>query len=476
MGTISSHEFSAEPLNAMSSARRAAAAVRTGEATSGELTAGMLGRIASLNPQLNAVCELDSRGALVAADRVDAEVAQGGFAGPLAGVPMTVKEAFHATGLATTWGNPGFSGEPSDWDATVVARLRSAGAVVVGKSNVAMMLGDFGQSHNPVYGTTNNPWDLGRSPGGSSGGAAAAVAAGLSYLEYGSDLVGSIRIPAAYCGIYGLKPSAGTVPLTGLQPPGPRTAPAGGLHMAGVGPLARSPGDLRLALEATGGPEDAQALAYRWNLAPPRHRSRAGWTVGVVLDHPACPVTTEVGDVLSNAVDALARSGVAIRHGWPAGIDPVRVAESFGVQVGAYLASVEPGGTLDGLDYLAHERFRLGVRAAWADQVRETDVFLCPVTFCPPFPHDARPFQERTIDTPQGPRPYTDQPFWITHASLAGLPALAAPSGRTASGLPVGIQVVGPLHEDDTVITFAELMAEVVGGFVPPPLAAGQTT
>lgn len=469
MESFKSQELTAEPLTAMSSAGCVAASIRAGRSTAAEVTAALLTRIAAVNQQVNAISEVDPQGAIGAAALVDESMARGEQGGSLSGVPMTVKDAFHAIGLHTTWGNPAFAGAAADWDATIVARLRRAGAVIVGKSNVAMMLGDFGQTSNPLAGTTNNPWDLGRTPGGSSGGAAAAVASGLSYLEYGSDLVGSIRIPAAYCGVYGLKPTAGTVPLTGLQPPGPKALPADRPAVMGVGPLARSAGDLRLALQATGGPDDADELAYRWELAPPRWRRLADYTIGVVLDHPACPVTTEVGDVLSNAIDALARAGVTIRHGWPAGIDPTAVAESFGVQVGAYLASVEPGGTLDGLDYLRHEHFRLAARAAWADRFRDIDAFLCPVTFSPPFPHDTRAFQERTIETAAGARPYTDLPFWIAPASLAGLPALSAPAGRTAAGLPVGVQILGPRHEDDTAITFAELMAEVIGGFLPPP-------
>ncbi|WP_207797208.1 amidase family protein [Arthrobacter glacialis] len=472
MEPFSSHDVITEPLTAMSSAGHAAAAIRAGRSTAAEVTSALLARIAAVNQRVNAISEVDPQGAIVTAALLDESIARGEPGGSLGGVPMTVKDAFHAIGLHTTWGNPAFAGEVADWDAAVVARLRRAGAVIVGKSNVAMMLGDFGQSRNPLSGTTNNPWDLGRTSGGSSGGAAAAIASGLSYLEYGSDLVGSIRIPAAFCGVYGLKPTAGTVPLSGLQPPGPKALASDRPAVVGVGPLARSAGDLRLALQVTGGPDDADELAYRWELAPPRWRTLADYTMGVVLDHPACPVTTAVGDVLSNAIDVLARAGVTIKYGWPDGIDPTKVAESFGVQVGAYLASVEPGGTLDGLDYLRHEHFRLATRAAWADHFRETDAFLCPVTFSPPLPHDTRAFHERTIETPAGARPYTDLPFWIAQASLAGLPPLSAPAGWTATGLPVGVQILGPRHEDDTVITLAELMAEVIGGFLHPPLVS----
>src|SRR5918993_2057786 len=186
-----------------------------------ELTEAQLARIEAVNPRLNAVVELRATQALAEAAAADQAAARGRELGPLHGVPMTVKDSFDVAGLHTTWGNPAFADYLAAADATVVRRLRQAGAVILGKTNVAAMLADFGQTANELYGTTTNPWDPARTPGGSSGGAAAAVAAGLSFLEYGSDLVGSIRIPASYCGVYGLKPSVGVVPLTGFQPPGP---------------------------------------------------------------------------------------------------------------------------------------------------------------------------------------------------------------------------------------------------------------
>lgn len=450
--------------------------IRSGRATAREITDALIDRIAAVNPIVNAISELDAGAARAQAARVDAELERGGELGPLAGVPMTIKDALHAVGLRTTWGNPEFADGPAaDRDATVVRRLREAGAVIAGKSNVALMLQDFGQTSNPVHGTTRNPWNPACSVGGSSGGAAAALAAGLTHLEYGSDLVGSIRIPAAYCGVYGLKPTFGTVPVTGLHPPGPFRQPGEPLPLSCLGPLARTPEDLRLALNVTAGPEPPTALANRWRLAPSRTQRLGEFRVGVVLDDPRCPVTTEVGDVLAGAVATLAGTGATIRDGWPEGIDPARVAESFGVQVAAFFALTDPGGRLDGLDFAEHERFRFSVRAAWAEYFADVDVLVCPVTFGTAFPHDPRPFEQRTIQTADGVRDYTDQPFWITHASLPGLPALSAPVGLGSSGLPVGLQVIGPLHEDDTVLTFAELLGDVVDGVTSPPLRQGES-
>ena len=452
-------------------ATEAAAMLRRKELSSRELTATLLAWIEAANPGLNAVVELRAEQAAREAAAADQATARGGDLGPLHGVPMTVKDAFDAAGLHTTWGNPAFADHVAGSDATVVRRLRRAGAIVVGKTNVALMLGDFGQTANPLHGVTNNPWDPARTPGGSSGGAAAAVAAAMTFLEYGSDLVGSIRIPASYCGVYGLRPSVGSVPLTGFQPPGPPAGPSDMTYLSAVGPLGRSAGDLRTALRATAGPEPPAARAYAWSLARPRRTRLADFRVGVVLDHDHAPVSGEVAAVLSDATDALARAGATVVEGWPDGVDPVAQAESFGFQVRLFFAYQQPGDDLPPFaEVVVHERRRMAARAAWGRYFEGVDVFLCPTSFTPAFPHDPRPFEARTITTPEGERPYTDQAFWVAHPSLPGLPAVAAPVGRTAGGLPVGVQVVGPLHEDDTAITFAELLGEVAGGYEPPPL------
>jgi amidase len=452
------------------SAGAAADLIRRRELSSAELTHLVLDRIDAVNPELNAVVELRREAALREAAAADEVLARGEQAGPLHGVPLTVKEAFHVTGLHSTWGNPAFRDFIASRDAVVVRRLREAGAVIAGTTNVAFMLDDFAQTANDLYGVTSNPWDTSRVPGGSSGGSAAAVAAGMSFLEYGSDMAGSIRIPAAFCGVYGLKPSAGIVPPAGFQPPGPPAPPLDLPVMAGLGPLARTAADLRSALTSTAGPDEPTAQAYSWRLAPPRHRELDGFRVGLVLDDPRAPVTGEVGAALSGTAEALRRAGVKITEGWPAGIDPGQSAESFGFQAGLFFAYVQPG-TEDFAPLAAvidQDRRRLAACAAWADYFRDVDVFLCPVNFTAPFPHDARPFDQRTIVTSEGERSYAEQPFWTAHASLAGLPSLAAPAGRTPAGLPVGVQIIGPRFEDDTAITFAELLAEVSGGFQPP--------
>ncbi|TCC38183.1 amidase family protein [Kribbella speibonae] len=433
----------------METAGEVAERIRTGQVTSREVTEALLARIAE-DTQVNAVVEVRAEHALAAADRADVLLAErGGAVGPLHGVPVTVKDCFNVAGMRTTWGNPEFAEYVADRDAVVVERLQRAGAIVVGKTNVHTMLADFGQTANEVYGRTSNPADLDRTPGGSSGGAAAALAADLTYLEYGSDLVGSIRLPAAYCGVYGLKPTNGLVPLRGFEIPGTPYLPTELPNLSTIGPLARSAADLRTALRATAGPE----APYSYTLCPPRHDRLQDYRVGVVTDHPAAPVSSEVGDALSDTIDRLARSGAKIVNNWPDGVDANEQAEEFGRQVELFFAlhgDPDADGRLTAADVRDLDRRRMQARARWQQYFEDVDVFLCPTSFTVAFPHGST-----TIDG----QPYETQVFWIAHASLTGHPALSMPIGHTPAGLPVGAQVIGPWHEDDTAITFAELLA-----------------
>jgi amidase len=242
-------------------------------------------------------------------------------------------------------------------------------------------------------------------------------------------------------------------------------------YMSAVGPLGRSVRDLRTALNVTAGPEAPAARAYSWALPPPRHTRLGAYRVGVALDHERAPVSSEVGALLSDTVDALGRAGATVVEGWPEGVDPDQVFASFGFHVQIFFAFQEPGGERGGLaDLVEHENRRMSTRAAWTRYFDEVDVFLCPSNFTPAFPHDPRRFEERTVATPEGERPYDSQAFWVSHASLPGLPAVVAPIGRTPAGLPVGGQILGPLYEDDTALTFAELLAGAIGGYERPPV------
>jgi len=434
----------------LSSATEALAALRSGRVSALKLTEAVLARIDAVDGEVNAMASVRRGEALRDAAAADARREP---RGPLHGLPVTVKDAFHVAGLPTTWGNPDWAGAVADANATVVRRLVGAGAILVGTTNVAFMLGDFGQTENPLHGRTSNPHDPSRTAGGSSGGSAAALAAGMTYLEFGSDLVGSIRIPAAFCGVYGLRPTPGVVPLTGFAPPGSLAEQSELAHLSVVGPLARTAADVRLALSVTGGPEQ---LGWSWTLPAPRHRTLADFRVGVVLDSGLAPVTAEVGDVLSAVADTVAEAGATVVEGWPDGVDPAAGFEAFGAQVQAFFAWQDPPAATGSLaEFAAQDARRMAHRAAWRRCFEDFDVFLSPVNFTAAPPHDDRPIAERTV----AGRPYTDQSFWIAHAALAGLPALSAPVGHTPHGLPVGLQIVAPRDEDDTALTFAELLA-----------------
>jgi amidase len=412
----------------------------------------------------------------------------------LHGVPCTVKDTFEVAGVRSTAGALPLKDHVATRDAVVVARLRRAGAVLLGKTNVPPYASDW-QSANPIFGRTSNPWDLTRTPGGSTGGGAAALAAGLTYLEPGSDLAGSIRIPAHFCGIYGHKPTIDVVPMGGHIPPGPaiRATPPSVLPVAG--PLARSAADLRLGLEVMGGPDDAHARAFRWSLPPARGARLSDYRIGYVLDHPRCPVTPDVGDRLAATVEALRRAGAHLVEGWPPGLNVDEQVDAYLTLLFARFTGPVPPERLESLRQLAaspdpssyrwryaaavtgpaptylqaENRGRAG-RAIWQAYFREHDAFLLPTAFVPAFPHDQSPDPlDRVLATPKGPRPYLDLTFWVSFALLAGLPATTAPVGLAPGGLPVGAQIIGPYLEDATPIDLAGRLADVIGGFRPPP-------
>ena len=474
------------------SALDAARAIRSGQVSSVELTTRMLDRIQQHNGKLNAVVAL-APDALDRARAADEARARGDWGGPFHGVPCTIKDTFEVAGVTTTAGSPALRNHMPARDAAVVARLRASGMVVLGKTNVPLFASDW-QSYNAVYGQTNNPWDVTRTPGGSTGGGAAALAAGLTYLEPGSDLAGSIRIPAHFCGIYGHKPSLDVVPMRGHIPPPPGISASPPSTLPVAGPLARSAADLRAALEVLGGPDGDEARAWRWSLPPARRTRLVDYRIGYVLDDPRAPVSPEVGAALAAVVEALRRAGAQLAEGWPPGmnpeeqfdayytllaarfIPPVREDQLAGFrqlaanQDGSYLARYARAVTASDAYMQTVETRRRVARAVWQAYFRSHDAFLLPTALVPAFPHDQAGTQlMRVLSTPRGDRPYTDLCFWISFATLAGLPATTAPVGLTRGGLPVGIQIVGPYLEDATPIDLAGGLADVIGGFRPPP-------
>lgn len=290
------------------SALQAAEAVRTKKISSVELTRHVFERIERYNPALNAFTYQLKEEALVQARKADEAVARKEqLLGVFHGVPVHVKESFAVAGQLCTWGMPAFKDSRAPQNAAVVDRLLSAGAILIGATNVPVNLSDW-QSHNPIYGTTNNPWDLKRTPGGSSGGTAAAVAAGLGYLSMGSDIGGSIRVPSHFCGIYGHKPTLDLVSLRGHQPGGIPTPPGFSTLLAVAGPMARSANDLLAALKVLGGPEGWDAKAWKWDLPPARGQRLSEFRVGYVLDDPMAPPAPDVRVVLEKALENLGRA------------------------------------------------------------------------------------------------------------------------------------------------------------------------
>jgi len=474
------------------SAGEAARAIRRGDVSSVELTTHILERIKRYNPRLNAIVTLTEDAALARARAADEARARGDWWGPLHGVPCTIKDTFETAGVKTTAGVSSLAQHVPARDAAVVERYRGAGAVILGKTNVPEWASDW-QSYNAVFGAANNPWDLSRTPGGSSGGEAAALAAGLSYLSAGSDIGGSIRVPAHFCGVYGHKPTLGVVPLRGHIPPPPGGPPGPPSSLAVAGPLARSAADLALALQILGGPDGDEARAYRWSLPPARGSRLTDYRIGFVLDDPRCPVSPEVGGVARQAVDALKKAGARLEEGWPTGVVPAEQYDAylyalfatFGFQLkdeqfesfrargagkdGGYPSIIARAWTDPIKSHQAAARRRMAARAAWQAYFRTHDAFLLPTEFVPAFPHDhSQPQQARRLATPAGPREYYDLLFWIAFATLTGLPATTAPIGLTSGGLPVGLQIIGPYLEDLTPIDVAGKLADVVGGFRPP--------
>jgi amidase len=369
--------------------------------------------------------------------------------------------------------------------------------VILGKTNLPLAISDW-QSFNDVYGTTNNPWDLSRTPGGSSGGAAAALAAGFVALELGSDINGSIRQPAHCCGVFGHRPSTGLVPLSGHVPP--RADPAGADATVGLGvagPMARSASDLALALNVIAGPEERESSAWRLSLPAARHDRFRDFRVLIIDTHPLLPTALSIQSAMDKLARHLDKSAAKVSRSSaliPDLADAARLhqklvfafSQAFGPPEfyrrteAAVAALAENDNSLSAWrlrgtimthrDWIAANGARSRLRGQWQSLFREWDVVLCPAAVTPAFPHDHNPDQDSRLIEINGKRyPYRDQSVWPGIATTPGLPATVAPIDKTESGLPIGVQIVGPYLEDNTTIAFAQLLEREFGGFVPPP-------
>ena len=430
-----------------------------------ELTDAAIARIEARDGPINAVVVRDFDRARTAAKAADMALARG-ERGPLLGVPMTVKESHNVAGLATTWGFPDAVGWTAPEDSVGVVRLKAAGAVILGKTNIPVALADW-QADNPVYGRTNNPWDLTRSPGGSSGGGAAALAAGMVPLEFGSDIGGSIRIPAAFCGLFGHKPSYELIPQRGHAPPRMDGSP---VVLGVVGPLARTAGDLQLALDVLAGP-DEDALAYRLALPAPRHTRLADYRVLIVDQHPIARVQAQIREALDDLGNRLSALGAKVSRKSELLPD---LAVAHGIYGELLMPAMSRGGPVPTATN-AHQWMNLldaqvMVRRQWAALFQAFDVVLAPAHGSVAFPHEAEPDgDKRMLDIDGEATPYFVQTAWAGMATLANLPATVAPIGLSRAGLPIGVQIIGPYLEDRTTIAFAGLLEREFGGFRPPP-------
>lgn len=441
----------------------------------------------ALHGKLNAVIEKDLDHARAAAKSIDDARAHGAELGALAGLPMTIKDGFDVFGMPATSGAKGFTGRKKDCnDADVVAAARKAGAVIWGKTNVPYMLGDI-QSYNEIYGTTNNPYDVTRTPGGSSGGAAAALAAGITPLEIGSDIGGSLRHPANFCGVVSLKPTWGVLSLCGHIPPAPDEFIETDLGV--VGPMARNIDDLRLL----------------WNVlrdnAGAAEKPVKGSRIAVWDEDPAFPLASEVQSAVRRAADALSRQGVGIGNAKP----PVSGAELMGPYMQTLAAVLGSGLPDDVYNAFAamnvQDRktvaeggdggaaFRLSSTASYRDIMRagvvrqkqkdKLDAFfdegyeavLMPVTPITAFAHNQQgSFADRVIDVDGKIIPYGALLNWISLATSLHAPALAVQAGRAANGMPVGVQLVGRRNGEARLFDLARAIEQELGGFEVPPL------
>jgi amidase len=473
-------------------AKKLAAHLRNRKIGCLELLDHYLDRVERYNPALNAIIATDIPGARKRAKAADRALAKGDVWGPLHGVPMTIKESYDVVRLPTTWGDPKLKNNIAEKNALAVQRMMDAGVVLFGKTNVPLMLADW-QSYNAIYGTTNNPWDTSRSPGGSSGGSGAALAAGLTGIESGSDIGASIRNPAHYCGVYGHKPTYGLCPPRGHALPG-RVAQS---DISVIGPLARSAADLDLALAAMAGPDDIDGAGYRVALAPSRKTKLREFKVAVMRNDRNAEVDAKVQERIDALVTFLKKQRVKVSEEARPDIDTdhaqrvyvallraatsgrqsdeefarnTALARELPLSDESYRARMARANVMSHREWLGYNEERHRMRLKWAAFFEDYDLLLCPAASTTALPHDHEGERwQRTIPVNGKQVPTTDQLFWAGFSGVAFLPSTVAPLGLASDGLPTGIQIVGPQYGDRTCIAFAQLLEREFQAFTPPP-------
>lgn len=469
-----------------------AATVASREISAAELLAATLDRHERFNPVINAVVYTQIEAARERAAKADAATARGESWGPLHGVPMTIKEAWDWVGAPSTSGHA----ELVDWrperNSDAVDRLLDAGAIIYGETNLPVSMADW-QTFNPVYGTTGNPWNPDLVAGGSSGGAAAALAAGLTALEMGSDIGASIRNPAHYCGVFGHKPTYGLVPIAGHGSPGNVTE----LDIGVGGPMARYASDLQLGLDVMAGASGLDAVGWKLDLPAPRKTRLDEMKVAVMLESPCVVQDQELTDQLAATVGALSELGAKVDHQARPDLDIERAYEVYLMLLRAATGTEYPAESYEAQrehaarweagdrDYRAvagkaitashwewakWHREREEHRLAWDQFFGEYDFLLCPTAASAAYPHDHEGERaDRTITVNGGPESTIDQLFWAGFSCNVYLPGTVAPAGLTASDLPCGLQIVAGHLRDRESIAFAALMERELGGYQIPP-------
>jgi len=465
------------------------AALEARRISAAELLEAALRRCDEVDGPINAVVVKDAARALERARAIDDRRTKGDTLGPLAGLSMTIKDTFDVEGMPASSGLEIFR-RGKRADSVVAAHVRQAGAVIWGKTNTPVMAGDF-QTYNGLYGTTNNPWDLTRTSGGSSGGAAAALASRITALEIGSDIGGSLRTPASFCGVYSHKPTWGLVSQIGHVPPAPGWLSERDLNV--VGPMARSARDLRLLLSVL------QAGTAAAKVQAPVELK--GLRIGLWLEQPEFVLDPEVKAVLEAFASQLAGQGAEVTP-LTSPVEVGALLKAYRTLLGSLLAQDMPsarigqmrrgrGGaklalalgagpdspaamlldyTASHLDWLAADEARARVAAQARQSFARFDVILAPVGPVAAFPHDHRPFQRRVLTLSDGTKaPYLALLRWIALATACGLPATTVPAGRTPGGLPVGAQLIGPRGADSRTLAVAEAIEDALGGFIRPP-------
>ncbi len=469
-------------------ARTLAADLAAKRISAREVLDAHLARNDALAKKLNAVIATDIPRAQKDAAAIDEARARGKTLGPLAGIPMTIKDGYDVENMPAISGAPMFAGRPKECaDADLVRLTRDAGAVIWGKTNVPFMLGDF-QSYNAVYGTTNNPYDVTRTPGGSSGGAAAALATGITPLEIGSDIGGSLRHPANFCGVCSLKPTWGVLPMRGHVPPPPGAYVETDLGVGG--PMARNVDDLKMLWSVLRGTPEQ------------KRREVKGARIAIWDEEKGFPLSAAVRDGVKRAGDALAAQGAHVERAKP-GIDTDQMMRSYmqllvAVMAGGFpetlLADMEKTRAEDRTAYAAGaslygpEAYRLFATArvselahamvarqaqkdALAEFFKSTDAIVMPITPVPAFAHDqSEPPASRSVTIDNETWPYFSMLSWIALATSLHAPALAVQARQTPEGLPVGVQIVGPWNSEDRLFDYAASIEDGTGGFRPPPL------